>query len=94
MTVTPLIGAGDDAPLSPSAAPAGAGFAGALQRAFDGAEGALARADAAERAFAAGRGGLSEMVVERARADIALALATAAASRVTQGLTTLLGMQI
>ncbi len=93
MTVVPLTGAGDDAPLPPASS-SGAGFAGALQHALDGAEGALSRADAAERAFAGGHGGLAEMVVERARADIALALASAAASRVTQGLTTLLGMQI
>jgi hypothetical protein len=34
------------------------------------------------------------MVVERARADIALQIAAAGAQRVTQGLQTLLGMQI
>jgi flagellar hook-basal body complex protein FliE len=93
MTVLPLAGAGDDAPLPRSGVPA-AGFGAALQHAFDGAAGALEGADAAERAFASGHGGLAEMVVARARADIALALATAAASRVTQGLGTLLGMQI
>jgi hypothetical protein len=54
----------------------------------------LAGADGAERAFAAHRGGLQEMVVERARADIALQIAAASAQRVTQGLQTLLGMQI
>lgn len=51
-------------------------------------------ADRAERDFAAHRGGLQEMVVERARADIAVQLAAAGAQRVTQGLQTLLGMQI
>ena len=56
--------------------------------------GALTRADDAEHAFIAHRGGLQEMVVERARADIALQLAAASAQRVTQGLQTLLGMQI
>jgi flagellar hook-basal body complex protein FliE len=60
----------------------------------DAASGVLAKADDAERAFAAHRGGLQEMVVERARADIALQLAAASAQRVTQGLQTLLGMQI
>ena len=54
----------------------------------------LTRADGAERAFAAHRAGLQEMVVERARADIALQLASASVQRVTQGLQTLLGMQI
>jgi hypothetical protein len=34
------------------------------------------------------------MVVERARADVALSLATAAASRTAQALTTILGMQV
>jgi flagellar hook-basal body complex protein FliE len=93
VTVVPLAGLGPDAPLvSPS--PDAGGFAASLQRAFDGAAGALVRADSAERAFARGRGGLQEMVVERARADIALSIASAAASRVTQGLSTLLGMQI
>jgi flagellar hook-basal body complex protein FliE len=60
----------------------------------DAAGGVLTNADAAERAFAAHRGGLQEMVVERARADIALQLASAGIQRVTQGLQTLLGMQI
>ena len=55
---------------------------------------ALGAADAAERAFAAHRGDLQTMVVERARADIALQLAAAGAQRVAQGVQTLLGMQI
>ncbi len=62
--------------------------------AFDGAATALARADGAERAFAAGRGGLQEMVLERAQADIALSLASTAVSHVTQALGTILGMQV
>jgi flagellar hook-basal body complex protein FliE len=60
----------------------------------DAASGLLATADGAERAFIAHRGGLQEMVVERARADIALQVAAAGAQRVTQGLQTLLSMQI
>ena len=48
----------------------------------------------AEHAFVQQRGGLAEMVVERARADIALQLAAATAQRVTAGVQTLLGMQI
>jgi flagellar hook-basal body complex protein FliE len=60
----------------------------------DAAGAVLAKADAAERAFSAHTGGLQEMVVERARADIALQIAAASAQRVTQGLQTLLGMQI
>ena len=40
------------------------------------------------------RGGLQEMVLERAQADIALSIASAAASRTAQALTTVLGMQV
>jgi flagellar hook-basal body complex protein FliE len=78
-------------------APSGAGSsssADAFGALVDAASGVLGRADEAERAFAAHRGGLQEMVVERARADIALQIAAAGAQRVTQGLQTLLGMQI
>ena len=60
----------------------------------DAAGAVLATADDAERAFSAHRGNLQEMVVERARADIALQIVAASAQRVTQGLQTLLGMQI
>jgi len=54
----------------------------------------LDSADAAEAAFAHGTGGLQEMVVERARADITLAVAATGAQRAAQALNTLLGMQI
>lgn len=80
-----------DAPL---AAPEANAFARALGGAFANASSALGRADAAESAFAAGKGGMQEMVLERAQADIALSIASAAASRATQALTTILGMQI
>ena len=91
MQVTPLVP--DVAPDAPRAAapPAAGGTFGSL---VDAAGAALAQADAAERAFSAHAGGLQEMVVERARADIALQIAAASAQRVTQGLQTLLGMQI
>jgi hypothetical protein len=79
----------DDAPrVAP--VPHDGGF-GAL---VDAAGSILGGADAAEAAFAAHRGSLQTMVVERARADIALQIAAAAAQRVTQGVQTLLGMQI
>ncbi len=99
MTVVPLappiaIAGGEDSPLGAPASPTDGGFGGALARALDATASALRRADAAEHAFAAGRGGLQEMVVERARADVALSLATAAASRTTQALTAILGMQV
>lgn len=86
MRVEPLIP--DLAPAPPAAA--NAGF-GAL---LDAAGGVLARADAAEHAFITHRGGLLEMVVERARADVALQIAAAGTQRVAQGLQTLLGMQL
>jgi flagellar hook-basal body complex protein FliE len=79
-----------DAPIATALPSSGDAF-GAL---VDAASGILESADGAERAFAAHRGGLQEMVVERARADIALQIGAASAQRVTQGLQTLLGMQI
>jgi flagellar hook-basal body complex protein FliE len=102
MTVVPLDRiapvAGDDAPLgaAPSAveAPGGDAFARALRAAFAGAGAALERADAAEHAFATRHGGLQEMVLERARADVVLSLASAAATRTAQALSTILGMQV
>lgn len=69
-------------------------FSHALSGAFNDASTALGRADAAESAFSAGKGGMQEMVLERAQADVALSIASAAASRVAASLTTILGMQI
>lgn len=90
MDVAPLVpDAVPDAPVV-TALPSPTAFGDLL----DAAGAVLDRADAAERAFIAGRGGLQEMVVERARADVALQIAAAGAQRVTQGLQTLLGMQI
>jgi flagellar hook-basal body complex protein FliE len=85
----------DDAPLGATMhdAPPPSAVAG-FGRALDTASDALGRADLAERAYANGTGGLQEMVLERAYADVALSLATAAASRATQSLSTILGMQI
>jgi flagellar hook-basal body complex protein FliE len=103
MTVTPLargetpgldVPLVPDVPLAPNAEAAGSGFAGALLRALETAGGALERAGRAESAFAGGRGGLQEMILERAQADVALSLATAAASRTVQALSTILGMQV
>ena len=97
MTVVPLgPGADLDVPAvgtGPVAHPAPS-FAAALGDAFGAAATALGRADSAENAFAAGRGGLQEMVLERAQADVALSIASAAASRAAQSLSTILGMQI
>jgi flagellar hook-basal body complex protein FliE len=81
-------------PGSPGSAPAAAPFVEELGRAFDAAGAALGRAERAEAAFLGGRGGLAEMVVERARADALLSLAAAASSRAAQSLSTILGMQV
>jgi flagellar hook-basal body complex protein FliE len=80
----------DAAPVV-TALPSSGGSFGDL---VDAASSVLAAADGAERAFATHRGGLQEMVVERARADIALQIAAAGAQRVTQGLQTILGLQV
>ena len=107
MTVTPL-GGPDGAPfplldvpdavsrptVSASGDAAASGFASALAHAVGATSEALGRADAAERAFAAGRGGLQEMTLERARADVALAVAASTASHVAQALQTILGMAV
>jgi flagellar hook-basal body complex protein FliE len=93
----PLPALQPDVPLdaaAPESSPDPGPFARALGRALDDAAAKLDLAAAAERAFAAGRGGLQEMVVARARADVTLALAAATASRTTQALTTILGMQV
>jgi hypothetical protein len=75
-------------PITPS--PEGNAF-GAL---VDAAGAVLSGAQRAEDAFAAHRGGLQEMVVARARADVALQIATASAQRAAQALATILGMQV
>jgi hypothetical protein len=82
-----------DVAVPPPAPPAG-GDAGAFGRLLDAAASVLDGAERAESAFVAHRGGLQEMVVERARADVALQIAATAAQRAAQGLSTLLGMQI
>jgi hypothetical protein len=82
-----------DAP--PPHAPAASGEPGnAFARLVDAAGAILDGADRAEAAFAAHRGGLQEMVVERARADLALQIAATAAQRAAQSLSTVLGMQV
>jgi hypothetical protein len=78
-------------PRGPQPAPAAAS---AFAQLVDAAGTLLEGADRAEAAFAAHRGGLQEMVVERARADIAVQVAATATQRAAQSLATLLGMQI
>ena len=66
----------------------------AFARLVDAAGAILDGADRAEAAFVAHRGGLQEMVVERARADLALQIAATAAQRAAQTVSTVLGMQV
>ena len=54
----------------------------------------LGSAGAAEERFAAGAGDLQSAIYERARADVALAVATAAAQRTTQALQAIFTMQV
>jgi hypothetical protein len=91
MRIEPIV---PDRSLPPRATAISNGAAGGFGRLVDAAGDALATADGAESAFAAGRGGLQEMVVTRAQADIALAVAASGAQRAAQALNTLLGMQI
>ncbi len=61
---------------------------------LDAAGARLDAADRAEAAFTNGTGGLQEMVVARAQADVALQIAAAAAQHAVQSINTLLGMQV
>jgi flagellar hook-basal body complex protein FliE len=81
--------------LGPAAPPSPAGGAGAaFGNLLDAAGAALGAADIAERRFAQRHGTLTEMVVERTRAGIALQVATATAQRVVQSLQTLFSTQV
>ena len=55
---------------------------------------ALGSANAAEDAFAAGSGDLQSAIYERARADVALAVAAAASQRAAQALQAIFTMQV
>ena len=63
-------------------------------RALDAVGSALGAAQRAEDAYASGTGSLQGAVYERARADVALSVATATAQRAAQALTSILNMQI
>jgi len=93
MTVEPLIP--DVAPIAgaPALAQAPAGDAG-FSAALDALGATLSRAEGAEDAFAAKRGSLQEAMYERARADVALAVAAAAAQHAAQAVQSVLNMQV
>jgi flagellar hook-basal body complex protein FliE len=81
-----------DVPVRSAAADAGdgAGFA----RALDALGSALDGAENAEDAFARGAGSLQSAMYERARADVALSVASATAQRAAQAVTSVLNMQV
>lgn len=54
----------------------------------------LGNAESSENAFASGAGDLQTAVYERARADVALSIATAAAQRSASALQAILNMQV
>lgn len=85
MRVEPLV---PDAPVTPMVT------TGGFARALDAVGQVLGGATRAENEFAYGRGSLQDAVYERARADVALSIATSTASRVTQAVQSILNMQI
>ncbi|MBC5829073.1 MAG: hypothetical protein GIW98_02640 [Candidatus Eremiobacteraeota bacterium] len=89
MKITPLI---PDAPSVPDLSPNLA--IGDFSAALDGSGEALLRADRSEAAFASGGGTLQDAIFERAKADVVLSVASAAAQRTAQALSTILSMQI
>jgi hypothetical protein len=88
MRVEPLV------PDAPPSADADAGDAAGFARALDALGAALAGASRAEDDFAYGRGTLQAAIYERARADVALAVATSTAQRLAQAVQAVLNMQV
>lgn len=83
--------------LVPDLAPrprAAAGDTNAFGKIVDDLAAVLEKAQGAEDAFASGAGDLQRAVYERARADVALSVATAAAGRTAQALQSILNMQV
>lgn len=81
-------------PDAPSAAPGAPADGGAFGKLLDDVGASLDRASRAENAFAAHVGSLQDAVYERARADVVVSAAAAAASRVVQCVQTLTNMQV
>lgn len=79
-------------PMAPqtSGAPSDGGFGKILNDLGS----ALGSANTAEDAFANGTGDLQNAIYERARADVALAVATAASQRAAQALQAIFTMQV
>jgi flagellar hook-basal body complex protein FliE len=70
------------------------GDASDFARALDAVGAIFEQAKAAEDAYAGGAGTLRDAVYRRAQADVALAVAAAAAQRTVQAVQTILSMQI
>jgi flagellar hook-basal body complex protein FliE len=85
-------------PLIPDVAPSANAGAAPQPNAFSGLlddlAAVLGKAQRAEDTFASGSGDLQSAIYERARADVALSVATAAAQRTVQALQTILNMQV
>lgn len=76
-----------------SATDGGARFAAALVAMTDGVAGAVNAADSSAAMLAAGTGDVAAAAISRAKADVALEIASVAASRVSAAVTTLLQTQ-
>lgn len=92
MRVEPLVP--DVAPALPARPAEASPDAGLFARVLDDMGTTLERAQRAEDAFAAKRGSLHDAVYERARADIALDVATATAQRAAQAVQAILNMAV
>ncbi len=68
--------------------------ASSFSQAVDAVDAIFAQAQRAEDTYARGAGSLLQAVYERARADVALGVAVAAASRTAQAVQSVLNMQI
>jgi flagellar hook-basal body complex protein FliE len=79
-----------DVPPLPDRSGDGVGFAQTLDALGE----ILAAASRAEDNFAYGNGTLQDAIYERARADIALSVATTTAQRIAQGVQSVLNMQV
>jgi flagellar hook-basal body complex protein FliE len=93
--MTPFVPDVPDAPPAISrSAPAAQPPANAFAKVLDDVGSVLGSANAAEERFASGAGDLQSAIYERARADVALAVATAAAQRTAQALQAVFTMQV
>jgi flagellar hook-basal body complex protein FliE len=83
-----------DLPIAPDANASAPSASSGFARVLDDVSASLDRAQSAEDSFAAHAGSLQDAVYERARADVTVSVAAAAASRIVQSAQTLLNMQV